>query len=289
MAYKANVIPVMIVSPGDVLVEREVARDVIHELNNIHAKANSAVLSPVGWDTHSSSELGKRGQELINERVLRDSDLLIAIFRHRIGTPTGEYPSGSVEEIKNHIAAGKPVMVYFANETPSPDADPEQLEGLRKFREWCAGNGIVRTYNDQEHLRRILDRELRIALNDNPYLSGLIGAAETWGGVGTPSVVMRPPGSDLANETRKLLIEASKDTNGMILQTSTIGGWGLQVNGKTLNEGDARSTAKWKAALEDLERRALIRAMGLKREVFELTDAGFTLADRLRAFADPAS
>lgn len=192
MAYRANVIPVVIVSPADVIDERDAVRDVIHDLNNIHAKANSAVLLPVGWDTHSSSELGKRGQELINERILKQSDLLIAVFRTRIGTPTGEYPSGSVEESRKHLAAGKPVMVYFLERPPSEGASQDQLDGLAKFRQWCLDNGITGTYRDTKHLKEILDRELRIALNDNPYLSGLIGATDSWGAVGTPGVSAAP-------------------------------------------------------------------------------------------------
>jgi hypothetical protein len=46
MAFKSNVILVMIVSPSNVVAEREAARDVIHDWNNIHANENSAVLAP---------------------------------------------------------------------------------------------------------------------------------------------------------------------------------------------------------------------------------------------------
>lgn len=97
-----------------------------------------------------------------------------------------------------------------------------------------------------------------------------------------------PPGSDLTGEARRLLVEASKDTNGQIIQFSVMAGWGIQVNGNVLNkDGGARTVAKWTSALEDLEKRRLIRPLGSKREIFELTDADFTLADKIRPFVEP--
>jgi hypothetical protein len=62
---------------------------------------------PVGWEMHSAPDLAGRPQELINDRVLKDCDLLGGIFWTRLGTPTGESASGTVEEIKEHLAAGK--------------------------------------------------------------------------------------------------------------------------------------------------------------------------------------
>ena len=43
---------------------------------------------PVGWETHSSPDLGAPAQEQINERILEHCDLLIAVFWTRLGTPT---------------------------------------------------------------------------------------------------------------------------------------------------------------------------------------------------------
>jgi len=70
MSFPATVIPIMIASPGDVHTFRISTRDVIHEWNYIHSNSTHLVLMPVGWDTHSSPELGSTAQDLINERVL---------------------------------------------------------------------------------------------------------------------------------------------------------------------------------------------------------------------------
>src|SRR5713101_1313849 len=103
MPYQATVLPIMIASPGDVLEAREVAREAIHEWNYVNSYSANAVLMPVGWETHSSPELGERPQELINERLLKDCDLLVGVFWTRLGTPTGKSPSGTVEEIQRHL------------------------------------------------------------------------------------------------------------------------------------------------------------------------------------------
>src|SRR6059058_5757055 len=100
MAYQATVIPVMIASPGDVLTERDIACDVINNWNAINSIKTSCVLTPVRWETHSAADLGDRPQQLINDRILKDCDLLIGIFWTRLGTPTGKAKSGTVEEIE---------------------------------------------------------------------------------------------------------------------------------------------------------------------------------------------
>src|SRR5215217_949238 len=94
----------MLASPGDVGDEREIIRQVIHEWNAVHFPREKAVLMPIGWETHSSPELGGRPQGMINERLLKHCDLLVGILSTRLGTPTGEAASGTVEEIERHCA-----------------------------------------------------------------------------------------------------------------------------------------------------------------------------------------
>src|ERR1043165_67718 len=114
MSYDAVVYNVMIGSPGDVSAERDIARRIVGEWNNIHSAARSVVLLATGWDTHSSPAMGKSAQTEINEQVLRAADLLVCIFWTRIGTPTSQHASGTVEEIEEHLAAHKPLMLYFS-------------------------------------------------------------------------------------------------------------------------------------------------------------------------------
>ena len=132
MSYIATVIPVMIASPGDVEQEREEVRNAIYNWNDINSKNTSMILNPIGWETHGAPEMGDRAQALINKRLLTDCDLLIAVFWTRIGTPTGSYESGTVEEIERHMAEDKPTMIYFSK-TPIDysKVDRDQYDLLR--------------------------------------------------------------------------------------------------------------------------------------------------------------
>jgi hypothetical protein len=80
MAYDAKVLEVMIVSPSDVVHEREIVRDVVAEWNAIHSRKDALVMLPLGRDTHSSPELGGRPRSLINERILDHADVLVGIL-----------------------------------------------------------------------------------------------------------------------------------------------------------------------------------------------------------------
>ncbi len=114
--YTASTFYVMIASPGDVASERAIVRDVVYEWNAVHSGARKIVLLPVGWETHSSPEMGAPAQQIINRQVLDKCDLLVGVFWTRIGTPTEKHLSGTVEEIEEHIASGKPAMLYFSSQ-----------------------------------------------------------------------------------------------------------------------------------------------------------------------------
>ena len=112
MAYTATIIQVMIASPGDVNEERDLIRQSLYDWNSINSPAEKVVLLPVSWETHAAPDLAGRGQRLINERLLSNCDLLVGVFWTRLGTPTGEHASGTVKEIKTHVASGRTAMVY---------------------------------------------------------------------------------------------------------------------------------------------------------------------------------
>lgn len=97
MAYNAKVFNVMIASPGDVASERSIIRDVIYEWNAIHSQLRNIVLLPIGWESHSSPEMGDTPQGIINKQVLLKCDLLVGVFWTRLGTKTREFESGTVE------------------------------------------------------------------------------------------------------------------------------------------------------------------------------------------------
>jgi hypothetical protein len=177
MSYSGVVIEVMIASPSDVAEEREVAREVIRAWNDTNARQRGVVLLATGWETHSAPGLDGRAQQTINERILAHSDLVIAIIGVRIGTPTGKSVSGTVEEIKEHHKASKPVMLYFSEKPVSPGTiDPAQYEEVKQFRKWAMVEGLVGEFSSVDDFRKKFDRHLYLQMQEHPYLLGISGA-----------------------------------------------------------------------------------------------------------------
>src|SRR5437870_2421545 len=122
MSFPATTYNVMIASPSDVHIERNIVREVLAEWNAVNAASQGMVLLPMGWETHATPLMGDRPQALINKLVSASSDLLVAIFWTLIGTPTGVAPSGTVEEIQEHMKQGKPALIYFSSAPVRPDS-----------------------------------------------------------------------------------------------------------------------------------------------------------------------
>ena len=88
--------------------------------------------------------------------------------------------------------------------------------------------------------------------------------------------------TELPDSAEELLLEAVKDASASIWALSTMGGLIIATNNREfIEEGNARSEARWKKALSDLEEARLIEEATPKRESFKVTDRGFALADSL--------
>lgn len=281
MPYSAQVFRVMIASPGDVAKERQLVREVIQEWNAVHSQDRAIVLMPVGWETHASPSMEGRAQEIINRQVLRDADLLIAVFWTRLGSPTGSAPSGTVEEIEEHLSGGKPAMIYFSSQPVRPDSvNAAQYESLKEFKEKCKSRGLIEEYDDltqfkdklSRHLAQTVIRKLAPTARERasiPYAISLEAPPEE----STPAI------SDSAKE---LLLEASKASDGTILWIRTMGGDQIQTNGRGfISESTPRVVAKWTGAVRELESVGLIEDLTHDREVFTVTNEGYAVADKL--------
>jgi hypothetical protein len=233
--------------------------------------------------------MGERAQEIINKQLVRDSDLLVGMFWTRIGTPTGEARSGTVEEIEEHLRAGKPVMLYFSSAPVRPDSvDDEQYRALRDFKEWCRQRGLVEEYESIGEFRDKFQRQLAqtvVRTFPVPELSGGLAAGLDAVKIGAPPSGTRPEDSrlrGLSEETRQLLKEATRDRNGTVLMTDTMGGLSVETNGRDfVSKGDARSEAQWRRAVQELSQRGLLERRDARGEVFSITDEGYRVGDLL--------
>lgn len=277
MSYTAQVFNIMIASPGDVSAERAIVRDVVYEWNAVHSPARKTVLLPVGWETHSSPEMGESAQGIINRQVLDKGDLLIGVFWTRIGTQTQEYASGTVEEIERHISSGKPAMLYFSSQPAALESvDMQQYDELKRFKESCKNRGLFESYDSLSGFKEKFYRQLQLKLNEHPsfQLEGSELSSEV-----RESATRLP---QLASEGRILLKEASLDPHGHILHVRYIGGTDIQTNGKNfIQSNERREVAKWEAALEELVAQGLLVARGHKGEVFEVSSLGYQVADMI--------
>jgi hypothetical protein len=281
MAYHATVVPVMIASPGDVIEERDVIRSVIHDWNDVNAQASNVMLVAVGWDTHSSPELGARPQELINKRILEDCDLLIGVFWTRLGTPTGKAASGTVEEIEEHVAAGKPAMIYFSSKPVAPDSiDANQYAQVKEVRAKWQGQGLIETYESVGEFRSKISKQLPLCLAKNEYLQGILNTPSVE--IALPQMSTSPHSYALSEEARSLLKAAASRDDGSIQRIAHLGGGRfIQAGGQTFGKGRGRESARWEAALDELEREGLVISRGYRGDVYELTHEGWSVADAL--------
>ena len=279
MSYDAKVFNVMIASPGDVASERNIVREVVHEWNTVHSYTRHLVLMPISWETHSSPEMGGTPQEIIDEQVLEKCDLLVGVFWTRIGTKTDEYISGTVEEIERHIESGKPTMIYFSNQPVRPDSvDAEQYAKLKDFKNSCQNRGLYEIYDTLSEFRDKFYRQLQLKINEDEYFS----IPETIQNSTPILESSRLPIPALSDKAGILLKEASQDKDGIIMFLRDSGGTDLQTNGKNLiADKSPRTTAAWKAALNELIENELAVERGYKGEIFELTGKGYQVADTI--------
>ena len=168
MPYYANVYNVLVASPSDVPEEREIIVEVIHEWNARNAAARQLVLLPLMWETHSASEYNVKPQDVINKEVVNRCDFAIGAFWSRLGTPTDNAESGTVEEINRISAAGKLVMLYFSKKHLPQDHDADQFARLKNFKSSVRKNGLIGEYFELGEFKSKLSRELDIKMREAP-------------------------------------------------------------------------------------------------------------------------
>jgi len=271
--YNARVIKVMLASPSDIILERRIAREVIFEWNDIHSDDRRLVLLPASWETHSSPDMGDRPQEIINKQVLRDCDLLIAIFWTRLGSSTGTAISGTAEEIEEHLKVDKPAMIYFSSTPVHPDSvDGEQYRKLKEFKDSLRSRGLVSEYDGLPDFRSKLTRHL-MQIVIRRFAGGELGGKQSHG----PEREDMPHMSECA---KTIIFEASKDPSGVIMMYETLGGSYVHTNQREfVTPGDARSAARWRGAVRELEALRLVEDQTTKGEIFHVTEEGYRIAD----------
>jgi hypothetical protein len=271
MPYPATVFRVMIASPGDVKEERLVAQEVIADWNSVHAENDRIVLLPLLWERDSTPLQGERAQALINEQVLEKADLLVAIFWTRIGSPTGVAPTGTVEELREHLAANKPALLYFSRAPLPADVDTDQLKAVRDFQKDAETKGLYQTFSSKDDFRQKFARHLGSVVVGHGAFRTVRSAA------GAASLAPTPAVSDKA----RTILKHASSKDGQIVITQRIGEHpGVESSGRAFADNkNARSSAEWVSAVKELARFGY--AEQASENVYRVTAEGYQLADTL--------
>lgn len=162
MAYR-----VLIASPSDVITERTVLEELIHEWNVVNSQSKQIVLLPVKWETHSYPSMRGRPQEILNKQIVENSDILFGVFWARVGTNTGVAESGTLEEIMHFLNSGKPAQLYFSlAPIPRENLDTLQIDRLEAIKCEFFSKGLVCEYRDVEDFKEKVRTNLAMMVND---------------------------------------------------------------------------------------------------------------------------
>ncbi len=124
----------LLISPGDVEDERAALTELAINWNAQIGQALNAKVDLVKWESHSAPEMGGEAQSILNKQLVDNCDFGIAIFWSRLGTPTENYDSGSVEELRKLIDRGARVLIYFSKQPiPQEILNIEQYNKLQEF------------------------------------------------------------------------------------------------------------------------------------------------------------
>lgn len=167
MADQVHRFTVLVASPGDTRDLRGAIRDAIDYWNAI-GRRGGVVLQAVGWEQDAPALYGARAQDTVNEAIVDDVDFAIAVFRARLGTPTGEAPSGTVEEMLRLAESGRRVLVYRARNVtldPTDAAALEELGRLASFLKEIQPMALIKEFDGPGDLIKMLTPDIGYVVN----------------------------------------------------------------------------------------------------------------------------
>ena len=139
---------------------RQTVTRAIAEWNDLNATAFGVVLLPVLWEISSSPAMGNP-QTVLNREIVDDADIVLALLWTRLGTPTGNAASGTVEEIERKAEQGAPVLLYFSDLPAIPSStDPAQLAAVQQFRAAMTQRALIGQFETMEELFNKVSRDL---------------------------------------------------------------------------------------------------------------------------------
>lgn len=145
----------LMISPGDVQKERDALSNSVTNWNAQIGDALGARVELIKWEIHSAPDMSAPPQKILNSQIVEDCDLAVAVFWYRLGTPTEDYNSGSIEEIEKIRESGKRVLIYFSSQAvPQGEFDIDQFRRLQEIKAKYQQEGLLGSYSDIENLKQ---------------------------------------------------------------------------------------------------------------------------------------
>ena len=156
MGFKATVLKLFIASPGDTMEERNQIEQIVHEWNDLNSEREKVMVLPIRWEKSISPEysLSEDGQQIINKKLLINSDIIIMLFKSKLGSPTSRADSGTLEELAVFSKENaEQIGIFFCEAiAPSNNADFQEYGKVLSFRETLTKGsyGLYGTYSIKE-------------------------------------------------------------------------------------------------------------------------------------------
>ncbi len=172
-------IRVLIASPSDVIIERELLLNRLetsYRRGHFEESSNARIIAD-GWE-YIPSQTGYP-QDIVNSDLVKNANIILAVFRHKLGSPTIDLKtgkdrsqSGTAEEllyaIRNKTIKNPPLgMAYFYSNAPSISLESIDFERtknewdrLKKFKEEIKNEILYKTYNYEEEILDIACRDI---------------------------------------------------------------------------------------------------------------------------------
>lgn len=167
MAYSSTALSMLISAPSDIP-EGDLATisRTIMQWNASYGRTFGLTVTPISWTENAVSEFGERPQAIINSQLVDTSDIALAIFNRRLGTPTGTEESGTAEEIMRMVAAGKPVSILRCMSHQAPISGSSAIEEQLRLERFLANRifqqGLVLQYRTSAELVQHVNNVLRV-------------------------------------------------------------------------------------------------------------------------------
>ena len=123
--------------PSDMVGDREKLQNAVAIVNEQNAHFRQMHFDIKHWQKDVLFGVGDP-QLIINNSIIKNADMVIALFGSRLGAPTARATSGTIEEIEEMIKAGKQVFVCFSEKdiTITASDSEEKLRDILKVKEF---------------------------------------------------------------------------------------------------------------------------------------------------------